>query len=100
MVCVCVCVCVCVQVPEHTSHFLGVIPHQRLVHKLFGIDKEGIMEVDPNTGKVCIQPYRAYSTVNALFLQVNFTHRYVDVYQWKVDDKGKSFQLVRVVSCA
>ena len=61
-VCLCVCVyvcmrvciyaCVCPQVPERRERILGVIPHRRMNHRLFGIDKEGIMEVDPKTGKV------------------------------------------------
>ena len=50
--CVCICACVCPQVPERRERILGIIPHRRMDHRLFGIDKEGIMEVDPKTGKV------------------------------------------------
>ena len=71
------------------------------MHRLFGIDKEGIMDVDPVTGKVnCAllslsSPYDPNS--HFAHAQVNFTHRYVDISEWKTDKSGKLFELVNLL---
>lgn len=56
------------------------------------------MDVDPATGKVhCVLLSLSYSygpCSHFAHVQVNFTHRYVDISEWRTDKSGKLFELV------